>query len=40
MIDPDRMQAYVNKANILYLENRTLEADEAMQKARMLGYKG
>ena len=37
-IDPNCMQAWVNKANALKLAERGPEANEALEKAKRLGY--
>jgi len=37
-IDPNCMQAWANKANALKLADRGPEANEALEKAKRLGY--
>ena len=37
-IDPNCMQAWVNKANALKLAERGPEANDALEKAKRLGY--
>jgi superkiller protein 3 len=38
-IDPECMEAWVNKANVLKLAERASDADYARRKAQELGYK-
>jgi tetratricopeptide (TPR) repeat protein len=38
-IDPNCMQAWINKSNALKLANRGPESNEALEKAKRLGYK-
>jgi len=39
-IDPRSVEAWVNKANALDMADRGPEAQEAREKAKMLGYQG
>jgi len=39
-IDPNSMEAWVNKGNASKLEDRGIESNMAFEKAKKLGYKG